>query len=156
MKITAFVAFTLLPFIATTGFSQSTPAQIEVLTEKLLTLSGQYQKAGRLEQPSLLKELVAVAAERQERLASLIAMNPGEVLRLAIASDLRAMIPSQVQLYVEEWVEVDGIVEVLAEDPPGRYLHFLQTSTGRFALHFAGSKTPGLVTGSRIRVKGVR
>jgi hypothetical protein len=160
MKMVAFMASkfifaALLSFIATASFSQSASTQIEGMTERLLTLSGQYQKAGRSEQPRLLQELVAVAAERQKKLASLIAMNPGEVLRFAIASDQRARMPVQVQDHIEAWVEIEGMVEVLSQDPGG-YLYFLQAAEERFSLHFASSKSPGLITGSRIRVKGVR
>jgi subtilisin len=53
--------------------------------------------------------------------------------------------------------ELEGTLEVLHEDWPGggRYRHFLQSTSGRYSLHFA-SRPTHLLTGARIRVTGVQ
>lgn len=147
----------IFSLLLATGLSQPVGPQLEQMTQALVTLNDRYRRASPPEQAQLLSELVTAAANRQRHLSALIETNPGEVLRLAIAEELRAQMPPQVQGYLEGWVEIEGVVEVLVEDrdPGSRYLYFLQTSTERFTLHFS-SEAPGLISGNRIRVKGVR
>jgi len=135
-------------------------ASPESLTHTLVALTVRYQLAGPSEQAQLLGDLVAVAAERQQLLAELLEDDPGEVLRLALPANLRASLPLDAQVYVEEEeVEIDGTLEVLHEDrdPGSRYLYFLDAvAGGRFSLHFAAEPPTHLETGSRVRVRGVR
>ena len=102
-------------------------------------------------------ELVRLAAEREKALAALVESEPGAVLRLALPRDVRASLPPSVRAQVEEEVEMEGVVEVLHEDRASgsRYLYFLEAAGERYSLHFA-REAPALVTGTRVRVKGVR
>jgi hypothetical protein len=105
-----------------------------------------------------LAERVDAAKARQERLASLIADDPGLVLRHALAAKVRSSLPSDARQYLEEHVTADGELEVLHADGVngGRYYYFLnRAGEGRLALHFAAD-APVLQTGDRVRVSGVR
>lgn len=138
------------------SFAGSDPTAAH-LTKTLVSLTTQYQQAAPTKQPQLLKNLSNVATARQQFLAALIESDPGEVLRVAVPAALRSSLPPEVQAYVEEEVTVEGLLEVLHEDGErgSRYLHFLQIHGQRLSLHFAGD-APSLLTGSRVRVSGVR
>jgi hypothetical protein len=58
------------------------------------------------EQATLLKDLIETAASRQEQLLSIIEENPGEVIRLAVPAGTRAALPSAVQAYIEQEVDL--------------------------------------------------
>jgi hypothetical protein len=153
-----------IALFATAGLAlaQTTPsagpnAAAEGLTHTLVTLSARYQLADSAEQPRLLRQLLTVAAGRQQLLGTLIEDNPAEVLRLAVPAHLRASLPPAVQDYVEEEVELEGVLEVLHEDSNtgSRYLYFLEVAGQRFSLHFS-TEPPDLLSDSRVRVRGVR
>lgn len=124
------------------------PSSPENLTQSLVGLAAQ---------GGPLQNVVNVAAARQQRLLGLMESDPAAVLRVAIPRAVRAGLPAAVQSYVEEEVGLEGELEVLHEDYArrSRYVHFLQTSTERLSLHFAGA-APQLLTGTRVRVRGVR
>ncbi len=126
------------------------------MTQTLLALNARYQ-ANAADRDQLLRELLDAATARRQLLAALIETDPGAVLRVAVPTSVRATLPPAVQSYVEQEVELEGVLEVLVEDrdPGSRYLYFLQTPNARLSLHFAG-EPPALVTGARVRVKGVR
>ena len=129
----------------------------EQLTQALVSLNARYSQAGPAEQARLLGDLLTVAADRQRLLIALIETGPGAVLKVALPASLRAGLPPPVQAFVEEEVEIEGVLEVLHEDRDSgsRYLYFLQTATERLSLHFAAD-SPALQTGTRVRVKGLR
>ena len=130
---------------------------VEDLTRTLIERNDRYQSAGSEEQRSLLTELVAVAADRHRCLAALLDTDPAAVMRVALPESLRSNLPSSVQTYIEERVELEGVVEILHEDRDqgSRYLYFLQTPRERVSLHFLG-KPLALTSGTRVRVTGVR
>src|SRR5262245_47621647 len=53
---------------------------------------------------------------------------------------------------------LEGTLEILHEDTRAgsRFEYFLHTNNGRLALHFAGHPPTHLLTGARVRVKGVK
>jgi len=124
------------------------------LKDAVETLTRQLRDAG-LDAAARL----GLAAARQRRLAELIDLDPGEVLRQALAPDERARLGPAVSALVEEEVSHEGEFEVLHADAPGgggRYLYGLRTPAGdQLSLHFARSG-PALLTGDRVRVRGVR
>jgi len=93
----------------------------------------------------------------QQLLVSIIEQNPA-VIRLALSASARAALPSAVQAYVEEEMELDGELEILHEDRDvgSRYLYFLESGSARYSLHFANHEPTHLLTGAKIRVRGVR
>jgi hypothetical protein len=131
--------------------------QAERLTEALLDLNVQYQVGSAAQKPLLLGQLLSAAASRQQYLAQLVEDDPGEVLRVALPAALRAALPPAVKAYVEEEVDVEGVLEVLHEDghAGSRFFYFLDTAAERLSLHFAADP-PELLTGARVRVRGVR
>ena len=127
------------------------------LTQAVVGLNARFQAAAPAEQARLLPELLRLAGEREKALAALVESEPGAVLRLALPRDVRASLPPAVRAQIEEEVELEGVVEVLHEDRASgsRYLYFLEAAGERYSLHFAG-EAPVLVTGTRVRVKGIR
>jgi hypothetical protein len=138
--------------------SQAARSHGEQLTTDLAGLHVQHQLAtgghkGRLEQ-----DLVTAAVTREQHLMTLMESDPGEVLRLALPGKIRAQLPARVQQHVEQESAVEGTLEVLHEDNAsgGRFLYHLDTDHGRLSLRFAGEAPDHLMTGSHVRIHGVR
>ncbi len=129
----------------------------ESLTSALHALNTRHRLAHPAEEAEVLDKLLTVAATRHQLLTVLMEENPGEVLRATLPAGARATLPPAVQHYIEEEVDVEGVLEVFHEDRAkgSRYLHFLKVKEERFSLHFAGDP-PALQTGSRVRVRGAR
>jgi hypothetical protein len=130
----------------------------EDLTQSLVSQNARLHRAGPAEQAQLLNTMLAVAADRQQLLATLIEDNPGTVLRVALPAAIRAGLPPAVQAYVEQEVKIKGQLEVQVEDRNDgyHYHYFLDAAGARLSLHFAADPPTGLLTGSRVRVKGVQ
>jgi hypothetical protein len=128
------------------------------LTQALIAQSTRYQQASRSEQAYLLNELIETAASRQELLLSIIEENPAEVIRLAVPASTRAALPPAVQTYIEQEVDIEGMLAVIDEDHEqySRLLYYLETEGEQLSLHFADHGPEHLLTGSRIRVKGIK
>jgi alpha-galactosidase-like protein len=120
----------------------------ESLTQSLVGLSGQ---------SAPLQTLRNAAAARKQHLLGLMESDPAAVLRVAIPAAVRAGFPAAIQADVEEEVALEGELQVFHEDytKSSRYRHFLQTTTERLEMHFA-KEAPTLLTGTRVRVRGVR
>jgi hypothetical protein len=134
-------------------------SSLEDLTLKLIDLNAQQLASGTQSNSSqLLGELQTVAAARQQLLAALAESNPGEVLRVSLPANLRANFPASVQTFLEQEVDAEGLLEVAVEDREKESrLHFtLQANGERLALNFASNPPVHLLTGSRVRVHGVR
>lgn len=163
LSVIALILGLVLAGGAGTGFGQppapaEQPPSGESLTHTLVALNVRYQLAGPDRGAQLLNDLLAVAASRREFLAARMEEDPGEVLRVAVPATIRAGLPLDVQDFVEQEVEVEGMVEVLHEDRDvgSRYLYFLDTLGERFSLHFAADAPTHLQTGAHVRVTGVR
>ena len=105
-----------------------------------------------------IDERLRVAAVRQQWLAELMEENPGEVLRRALSSAARAALAPELRGLVEEEEDHEGLLEVFHADGPqgGAYHYALRKASGqRLALRFAGGG-PNLLTGTSVRVNGVR
>ncbi len=134
-------------------------SSLEDLTLRLLDLNAQQLASGTQSNSSqLLGELQTVAAVRQQLLAALSESNPGEVLRVSLPANLQATFPASVQTLLEQQVEAEGLLEVAVEDRQQESrLHFtLQSNGERLTLNFASNPPVHLLTGSRVRVHGVR
>jgi hypothetical protein len=130
----------------------------ERLTRDLVALGTRYQSARSAEQSELLSDIVTVATERRQLLASLMTDDPAEVLRVALPFNVRATVPAAARAIVEENSEAEGEIEILHEDfdSGSRNYYFLHSDGRRFSLHFAADPPIDLTTGTRIRVHGVR
>jgi hypothetical protein len=147
------VALLLLTLGVTAVWAQAgsrSPAALaaESLTQNLLGLSSQNAS---------LPALRNAATARRQHLLGLMDSDPATVLRVAIPASIRAGLPASIQADVEAEVTLDGVLQVFHEDyaQTSRYRHFLQTTTERLSLHFA-KEAPKLLTGTRVRVQGVR
>jgi hypothetical protein len=128
------------------------------MTQSLVEINKQYQIAGKAERKRLLHDLREAVASRKQLLAELMESDPGEVLRVALPASIRENLPSAIRDEVEQQVDVEGELEVMYEDwEDGSRLHYsLDVAGERLSLHFAGNPMMDLLTGSRLRVKGVR
>jgi len=133
---------------AQAGSRPTAGPSVESLTQDLVGLA---------HQQAPLQTIRNAATARRQRLLGLMESDPATVLRVAIPAGVRAGLPAAVQPDVEEEVALDGELQIFHEDyaKSSRYLHFLQTATERLALHFA-KEAPTLLTGTRVRVRGVR
>src|SRR5262245_29117883 len=87
------------------------------LTNRLLDLQTKHDRAADLDgKKTTLRDLVAVAAAREQRLAALVQDHPAEVIRAALSAKARAALPPEVSKYVEEDVTLEGELDVLHED----------------------------------------
>ena len=140
------------------GAARDAVRALDTMTQRLLSLQAQhYSSANDEAKRDALRDLLAVAAARQQRLAGLIEGDPGAVRRAALAAHERAALPREALRYVEEAVTVEGELDVLHEDHPAgaRYIHWMNVGGTRLALHFA-SPPPALASGDRVRVDAVR
>jgi hypothetical protein len=126
------------------------------MTHRLAALLSRYHRAGPAEQAQLKDDLLNLAAHRQQLLVSLIEDDPGEVLRLTLPKHLLAKVPAGLEEYIEQWIELEGVLEVFYEcdEQTGRLRHFLNANGGPFPLHFK-SHPPQVKTGARVRVNGM-
>src|SRR5207249_2714123 len=138
-------------------------SDLETATTTLLQMHSSYQQANTTQKQQLLTQFTAMAAQRQQLLLSLMQSNPGDVLRVAIPNNVSHTMPPTVKKYVEQSVTAQGVLEVLYEmqgtpdKTTGAVLHhFLNSSNGRLALHFASSAPTHLLTGSVVKVHGVQ
>lgn len=145
---------------AATALAQSNgqPPSAQTLTTTLVRLNMQYQSAPAATQNQLLLQMETIAAQRQQLMLQLMKSDPGQVLRYAIPGNMRADFPQQVQAAMEAPQQVTGVLQVLMEDrSDGARLHYgLNTASERLSLHFARIAPANLLTGSRVRVQGVR
>jgi hypothetical protein len=129
-------------------------AELSDLTMKVVNLSARLQKDNNFAHV----EFENLAAERFAKLSELAETNPSEVLRVALPNDLLAKIPEDFQNYFEKREEIEGELEVISEceEADGRLLYYLKTDKERISLHFNKQPEEELMTGARVRVRGVR
>ena len=106
--------------------------------------------------PALLIE--QLAAERRAILVALMQENPAQFSQAVLPAHVLARLPEWLQPYFEQQVQLDGELEVLYEDYETRAVlrHFLKSGNKRLELHFEGNSAPHLLTGTKVRVRGVR
>lgn len=129
------------------------------LTTWLLDANGRYATAASPNRGQALAELLAVAQDRHSELLGLVESDPAEFLRVALPAALRAGLPPQALPFIEQPADESGELEVFHVDhvtpSDDYYQHFLNTTKGRFSLHFAGA-APDFVTGAKIQVRGMK
>lgn len=146
---------------AAPGAQAAAPApvaqRLRELTRSLVESDAQRRTAAPALRGRLAGDLLAVASERRRVLLSLVEDDPRSVLDSAIAPDVRAGLPADVQALVERHDELEGELLVVHEDGSARarYLYYLRAPGQRLSLHFAG-EPPALLTGTRVRVRGVQ
>ena len=140
----------------TQAVSPSPGAQrLRELTRSLADTDSRRRVAHPTLRARLAGDLVTLASERRRLQLTLIEDDPGSVLDSAVAADVRAALPADVQALVERHDDVEGELLVIHEDGPrSRWEYYLRMPGRRVSLHFAG-EPPALTTGTRVRVRGV-
>ena len=141
------------------AISEAARAKAERLTADLVKLNVQYHLAHPGRKPRLEQDLRTAAKTRKQKLLALMEEDAGEFLRLAIPPNIRAGLPASVQADVEEDTDIEGTLEIVHEDGLNysRYHYHLKTAVGKLDVHFANGEGPeDLLTGARVRVKGMR
>src|SRR5258708_3184479 len=104
--------FLILMLSAVPASAQATTkanrALAESLTQSLMELHAQYRAAAPAERSTLIVQMRARAAERQQLLSSLIQTSPGEVLRVAIPGHIAGTLPASIQRSVEQETDTQG------------------------------------------------
>src|SRR4030095_4763974 len=131
---------------------------LDGLTQRWVDLQGQHKRAMDPDgKKNTLRDLLAVASARQQRLAALIEDDPGAVIKAAMSASVRAALPAEARRYVEEDVTLEGDLDVRHEDHAngGRYVHWLKLGGTRLSVNFA-ARAPVLQSGDRVRVRALR
>lgn len=127
--------------------------------EKLKNLTLQILRLSRNKQTptSQIQDLVK---QRKQQMSELVVENPEEVVKNTYSAEIKQSLPLEVQPDLETEVVVEGVLEVSHSDDFTRGIsksYFdLRTDKGeRLSLHFVKSE-PKIVSGFRVRVKGIR
>ena len=102
--------------------------------------------------------IAQLAAERFDAMVKAAENDPLGVDNVALSDSVLARIPADLQQYFEKREDLQGDLEVIAEceKADSRMLYFLKTASGRFSLHFTKEPKAKLLTGMKVRVKGIR
>ena len=139
--------------------SANASARAQGLTLSLLDAAKQYNTAAASQKGPLLAALLAVARDRHDELAELLATNPAEVLRLALPPEILAGLPPQAIPFLERPADESGTLDVFHVDHVNTaddyYVHVLTTAKERLTIVFADA-APDIGSGSKVRVRGVK
>lgn len=131
---------------------------LEEQTINLLSLNSALKKAAKAEKSQILNQMTDVAKARKKRLSLLIEKEPESVLRQSLPTEVKSALPPSVQKEIEDWVRLEGSLEVLQadyfEEQRGEVQFFLQAKKGKYTLYSA-EEFPALLTGASIKVSGV-
>ena len=167
------VCFGLIVFLLTLGFglidnkvssqklrfAKTDDGDLAELTVEIASLNTRRRQTENSSESLRIKDSMSALAEKRfEKLSKLIEDNPADVLRFALPEEVLDNLPEELQKYFEKREEIEGELEVVAEceETNGRTLYHLNTGNERLSLHFSKHPEEELLTGSRVRVKGVR
>ena len=128
------------------------------ITQQMLEIFHEAQSASPAVRESLMNNLQSLASARRGLMLQLMRQDPNQVLQLALPDHILSSLPDELQAYFEQQVDLDGELEVIYEEneTESHLHHFLNTTNERIELHFRENATPDLLSGSFVRVKGVR
>ena len=135
--------------------SENTKKDLETQDLRAMTLSIASSLASDFGRGQPIDEL---AEKRFIMLADLIEKDAAEVLRVALPAELLQKIPAGLEDKFEKRIETEGELEVVAEceDADGHVRYYLKTGEERLSLYFAKQPEEELLTGAKVKVKGVR
>ena len=127
------------------------------LSSRIASLSS-YLPKGKSQGEMTHARIAQLAAERFNALVEAAENDPSGVAQVALPDTVLARIPADLQQYFEKREDLQGDLEVIAEceKVDSRMLYFLKTASGRFSLHFTKEPKAELLTGMKVRVKGIR
>jgi alpha-galactosidase-like protein len=128
------------------------------ITQRMLKLFQKAQTADPTLRQSLINELQSLATSRRALMLELARQDANQVLQVALPDQILTSLPEELQSYFEQHVELDGELDVLYEEneTESRLRHFLTTGSQRIELHFRSNSMPDVLSGSFVRVRGVR
>ncbi len=136
-------------------------SQLPELTRQLLEVARQLRKAAPEDRTAILEELRSVAQERRELMSQAIKENPRTALNNGLNASLRAQMPTDIRLLIEEKKTVKGKFEWIHEDYQDQNKSvekFYITETGtnkRYQVEFSENGFPKAATDSVITVTGL-
>ena len=148
------------PSTPATPGAPATPASPNArnATMSLLDLANRHNAAPAAQQAALLAQLVSAAHQRFDALTTLAAVDPAEVLRVALPANVLASLPPQAIPFLERPADEAGDLEVIHVDHVNTaddyYIQTLVTTRGRFPLYIAGD-AGAFATGDKAHVRGV-
>ena len=127
------------------------------VTQRMLKLFQKAQTADPTLRSSLINELQSLATSRRELMLELTRQDPNQVLQVALPEQILSSLPTELRSYFEQYVEVEGELEVLFEDSEGasRVHHFLNSNGKKVEIYFRGNDSEAFVNGQTLRVRGV-
>ena len=145
------------------GWSHQGEIEEDVSTTELLQVAGAQSRASGAAGQAGLAHLMELAARRKALLLRKLEHDPLMVLRHSLPSSVRERLPAAVQGLVEEPMELEGELTLLRADDfandRSELLYELREHRSPhrlFQLHFAADPPSGLLSGSRVRARGVR
>ncbi len=131
--------------------------ELSDLTTRIVALSVNTNVKNRSKNLQREANFSELAETRYEKLSELIENDTAEVLRVALPDAVLSKIPEKLRDNFEKREEISGELEVVAacEENGGRILYYLNTEEGRVSLYFAKQPENELLTGAKVRVKGV-
>ena len=107
----------------------------------------------------VILEMKNQAKARRQALEDLIESDPEMALENAITPEERAQFPSEVQEELEEYVDLEGELEVVImdnfEEGISATHHTLVVGENQYSLYFA-EQSPNLMSSPKVNVKGLR
>lgn len=133
-------------------------ATFQRMTAEIVNIAHDMNDATPEERHVLMAKLRDLAGARKQFLLQVMREEPSQVAQFALPAQIRALLGEKLQSYFEQQVQLDGELETIYEDyeNEARLRHFLKTSNERLELHFQEDSVPHLMTGTRVRVRGVR
>lgn len=134
--------------------------KVKPLTSELLRLANDFRTAVPQAKAEVSNQLTLVAQRRKQALLNLISKHPEVVLDVALPSGVRESLPSDIQIYLEEEVALEGKIKIFHFDDFDNQISwedYLLTTADKkhYTLHFAG-KQPNILSHYKIKISGVK
>ncbi|HZI15085.1 MAG TPA: NEW3 domain-containing protein [Myxococcus sp.] len=133
--------------------------EVEPLKAKVAALTGRVRRVD----PRQAAALTPLLSERAAALASLMDVDAGAALALALPEPVRGRLAGKLPgaaTHLEEHGAFEGELEVLVVDGPAltelRTDYFVHVKGERLQVRFTGDAPPGLRSGQRLRVRGLK
>ena len=137
---------------------KSQSRSIQELTERMLLIYQDAQNAEPQDRQSLMDELRVLASTRTQLLLGQIHNDPSQVVQSALPDQVFHLLPVELQAYFERATDLTGELEAVIQESEtqSEVFYTLNTADKRIALHPIGKELEGLLTGTRVRVRGVQ
>lgn len=164
MRSITFVFFILLIGFSDRSFAQnqneilSRRHNLSELTVEIASLTVKLRNNKSYENERLKDSIAELAESRYSILTALIESDAAEVLRIALPEEVLSKMSPDLKIYFEKYEENEGELEVVSEcdDYEERLFYYLNNGKERLALRFAEKPAEELLTGAKLRVRGVR